>query len=178
MKCTLLKTVFVIGFMGAGKTTLCRRLAKNCSCESLDVDVYVERMRGEKIPAIFKEVGEAGFRDIETMALKKIAASDHIRFVSCGGGIVMRDENVETMKENGVVLHLYSDAYNGEKRISNKKTRPLFNDVKHAQELFFKRLPLYENAADLTLDTTNKSSGKVFWDAIKLLKKHGLIKQV
>ena len=178
MKCKLEKTVFVIGFMGAGKTTLCRRMAKNCSCESLDVDVYIERMRGEKISAIFEEVGEAGFRDIETMALKRIAESDHIRFVSCGGGIVMRDENVEIMKENGVVLHLYSDAYNGEKRISNKKTRPLFNDVKEAQKLFQKRLPLYENAANLTLDTTGKTSGKVFWEALDLLKKHGLIKQV
>lgn len=177
MKCKLKKTIFVIGFMGAGKTTLCRRLAKSCKCESLDTDVYIERMSGEKISKIFSEVGEAGFRDIETMSLKRIAESDHIRFVSCGGGIVMREENVEIMKKSGVVLHLYSDAHNGEKRISNKKTRPLFNDVEEAQKLFLKRLPLYENAADLTLDTTDKSSNKVFWEAVDLLKKEELIKR-
>ena len=177
MKCKLNKTIFVIGFMGAGKTTLCRRLAKKCNCESLDVDIYVERMSGEKIPKIFAEVGEVGFRDIETMALKRIAESDHIRFVSCGGGIIMREENIDIMKKNGVVLHLYSDAFNGEKRISNKKTRPLFNDVEEAQKLFMKRLPLYENAADLTIDTTEKSSNEVLWAAIDMLKAAQLIKR-
>ena len=178
MKCKLKKTIFVIGFMGAGKTTLCRRLAKKCQCESLDVDIYIERMNSQKIRNIFKHVGESGFRDIETMALKKIAESDHIRFVSCGGGIVEREENIEIMKEHGVVLHLYSDAKNGESRISNKKSRPLFKDLEQAEKLFQRRLPLYEKAADLTLDTTGKSSTKVMWETFDLLKDNGLIKRV
>ena len=178
MKCKLKKTIFVIGFMGAGKTTLCRRLAKKCLCESLDVDIYIERMSGSKIRNIFKEVGESGFRDVETMALKRIAESEHVRFVSCGGGIVERNENIEIMKEHGVVLHLYSDAENGEKRISNKKSRPLFKDVEQAQKLFMKRLPLYEKAADLTLDTTDKSSTKVMWETFDLLKDNDLIIRV
>ena len=177
MKCKLKKTVYVIGFMGAGKTTLCRRLAKSCGCESLDTDVYIERMRGDKISSIFKEFGEEGFRDIETMALKKIAESDHLRFVSCGGGIVVREANMAAMKESGVVLHLLSDAHNGEKRISNKSTRPLFNDVEEAQKLFLARLPLYKKAADLTIDTTDKDSGKVFHETLALLKKEGLIER-
>ena len=81
------------------------------------------------------------------------------------------------MKESGVVLHLLSDAYNGEKRISNKSTRPLFNDVEEAQKLFLSRLPLYEKAADLTIDTTDKDSGKVFHETLALLKKEGLIER-
>ena len=175
MKIKLHKTIYFIGFMGAGKTTVCRKLAKVCGCECVDVDFYIERFRGKKISEIFDEVGESGFREYETEALLNISKSNTPRLVSCGGGIIVTDENIKIMNSSGIVIHLYSDAENGARRISNKKTRPLFKDVKKAQKLFFQRLPKYEEAADYTIDTTRKTSGRVYHEVIDMMSEEGLI---
>ena len=171
----LLKKVYLIGFMGAGKSTAARKLARTCGSESIDTDFFVEQMCGKKVREIFDEVGEAGFRKRENDALSMISKMDKNLFVSCGGGIVLNKNNVEIMQDSGVVIHLYSDAYNGARRISDKSTRPLFNDVESAQAIFKKRLPLYEDAANYSIDTTKKGSSKVARELLSLLKKNGIL---
>lgn len=161
--------------MGAGKTTLARSLARRCKCESIDVDFFIERLVGMKIKDIFEEYGEDLFRKTETEALSQISEFDNYRFVSCGGGIVERAENIEIMKRSGVVVHLYSDAKMSASRISNKSSRPLFKNIESATSLFEKRKPLYEKAADITINTSNKQSNKVFWDVFNSLAKKGYI---
>ena len=159
--------------MGAGKSTVSRKMARVCGCESLDVDFYIERMTGMRIAEIFADYGESMFRKIETDALTEIVQFCQSRIISCGGGIIVTPENIEIMKNNGCVVHLYSDAINGAKRISNKSSRPLFKDVESAQKRFEERLPFYEKAADITIDTTNNSSKAVTRYVIDALVKAG-----
>ncbi|MDO4841346.1 MAG: shikimate kinase [Phoenicibacter congonensis] len=175
MKAKLNKTVYFIGFMGAGKTTVARRLAKACSCECIDVDFYIQRMHDKTIPEIFEEFGEKGFRNFETEALEEIANANKPRFVSCGGGVITRDENAAIMKKDGIVIHLYSDAKNGARRISNKDSRPLFKNVRQAQKLFLERLPKYRKACDYEIITTRKNSGRVYHEVLDLLEDEGII---
>lgn len=177
MTAELKQTVFFIGFMGAGKTTVSRKLAKMCACECVDVDYYIERSVGKKISEIFAESGEAAFRKMETEALQKICESSTPRFVSCGGGIIVIPENKAIMQNSGVVVHLLSDAHNSVKRISNLKTRPLFEDVNRAQARFEERLPLYEDFANYTIDTTGKFPKRVSNDVYKLLVKKNIIEE-
>ncbi len=171
MRAKLNTNIFLIGFMGAGKSTVSRKIARICGCESVDVDFYIERMVGVKIREIFDEYGEDMFRKIESDALEEIAACDRPRIISCGGGIVVTPANVEIMKSNGFVVHLYSDAVSGAQRISDKSSRPLFRDMESATKRFKERLPLYEEAADVTIDTTNASSSKVTSCVISALSK-------
>ena len=175
MKAVLKTNIFIIGFMGAGKTTLARSLARRCKCESIDVDFYIERLVGMKIKDMFEEYGEELFRKTETEALSTIASFKNYRFVSCGGGIVEKPENISIMHKNGIIMHLYSDAKMSAARISNKASRPLFNDIDSASSLFDRRKPLYESAADVTINTSNRQSTKVFWDAFNALSKKGYI---
>ena len=171
------KKVYLIGFMGAGKSSAARKLARICGCESIDSDFYVEQMCGQKVRLIFDDIGEAGFRKCETDALLAISKMDKNFFVSCGGGVVLTPENVEIMKNSGVIVHLYSDAYNGARRISDLSTRPLFKDVKSAQVTFKKRLPLYRKACDFSIDTTKKSSSRVVGELIRALKRREILTQ-
>lgn len=174
----LTKNVYLIGFMGAGKSSAGRKLARICGCESIDVDSFIERMCDLKIKDIFSDVGEKGFRQIETDALKMISEMKKNVFVSCGGGVVLEKRNVEIMKNSGVVVHLYSDAYNGARRISDLSTRPLFKDVESAQLKFMERLPFYRESSHFSIDTTGKTSSKVVNELIKLLERKQILIKV
>ena len=105
----LVRPVFFIGFMGAGKTSVARKLARMCGVASVDMDTYLERREGKKIKDIFAEVGEEGFRAIETDVLVELMGKDPL-LVSCGGGVITRAENREMLAEGGFVVFLYVDA--------------------------------------------------------------------
>lgn len=173
MKSKLDTNIFLIGFMGAGKSTVSRKLARICGCESVDVDFFIERTIDMKIKDFFSLYGEKKFREVERDALSEIASSDHKRLISCGGGIVVEPVNIETMRKNGFVIHLYSDAKSGAARIKNINSRPLFKDIESATKRFEERLPLYERAADVTVDTTGKNSSEVATLVIRALKESG-----
>lgn len=175
MTAELKKTVFFIGFMGAGKTTVARKLARRCNCECVDVDFFIERMSGRKIKDIFATDGEEAFRKMEAEALRKIAEHDAPRFVSCGGGTVKNAEAPQILRSNGVVIHLLSDAKQSANRISDLSTRPLFKDVENAQRVFEERLPLYEKTANWTIDTTGKYSKRVANEVYSLLVRKNII---
>lgn len=177
MQGKLNKTVFFIGFMGAGKTTVARKMAKICSCECVDMDYYVERITGKKVREIFAEGGEEAFRKIEAEVLEEVSTGVAPRFISCGGGTVLNEKAPAIMHENGVVLHLYSDASNSARRISDTSTRPLFKDVQNAKKVFRERLPIYEACADYTVDTTNKWSNQVTKEVFSTLVKAGVIEE-
>lgn len=162
----LKRPVFLIGFMGAGKTSVARRVARDAGIASVDLDTYLERREGRRIKDIFAEDGEEGFRAIETDVLQELAAKDDPLLVSCGGGIVTRDRNCEILTKHGLVIHLRVDADEAASRISDTSSRPLFQDIEAARRRCDERLPLYEAAADITIDTVGKSiaviAGKVF----------------
>lgn len=174
--CTLGRPVFFVGFMGAGKTSVSRRLARMCRISSIDLDTYIERREDKKVKEIFAAVGEGGFRAMETEVLREFTAAEPA-LVSCGGGIVKAAENREILKRGGFVVYLKVSADEAQSRISDLSTRPLFNDLAQARKTNEERLPLYEEVADVVIDTAGKSVGRIAAEVRDVLKKEGILWQ-
>lgn len=170
----LAKPVFFVGFMGAGKTSVARKLARSAGIASIDMDTYIERRCDKKIPEIFAESGEAGFRAIEADVLRELACGEP-RLVSCGGGIVLSAANRDIMRQHGFVVYLKVTAAEAASRISDLSTRPLFGDLAQAERVIESRLPLYEEVADVEIDTADRGTGAIAREALFLLKKEGVL---
>lgn len=171
---SLKKHVFLIGFMGAGKSTVARKLARSVGLSSVDMDIYLERREGKAIKDIFAESGEDAFRTIETDVLRELIAKEPL-IISCGGGIITKPENRKLLHENGFVIYLNVDVLEASERISNKSSRPLFQDLEAAKALADKRRPLYEEAAHITIDTAHKSVGAITYSVRSALEKEGVL---
>lgn len=174
--CDLRRPVFFIGFMGAGKTSVARKLARSCGVASVDVDTYLERREGKRIKEIFAEAGEETFRAIETDVLRELAAKDPL-LVSCGGGVVLRSENRTLLREVGFVVYLQVTADEAASRISDVSTRPLFRDIATARSIIDSRLALYEEAADVVVDTAGKSVSAIAREVRRILEREGVLWQ-
>ena len=175
MATRLSKNVYLIGFMGAGKSTVARKVARKNGVTSLDLDKYIERFDGREIKQIFADEGEDGFRKIETMALSAVSESDEPMLISCGGGIIERSENVEIMADSGFVIHLEFTAEEAAKRISDASTRPLFQDIEQARALCERRAPLYEQAAHVTVPTHGNTLFNMSRQVTRLLRSEGIM---
>lgn len=170
----LTRPVFFIGFMGAGKSSVARRLARTCGVGSVDADVYLERREGKRIKRIFEEVGEAGFRAIETDVLRELSEKPPL-LISCGGGIVTQPENRDILKSAGFVVHLEVDVDEARGRISDVSTRPLFQDVEAARALAAERLPLYAEVADVSVSTAGRRVPAIAYEVRGILEKEGVL---
>ena len=134
------QNIVLCGFMGSGKTTIGRKLARALQYEFVDMDDYLEKREGKKISDIFAEVGESGFRDIETDCAREI--SDRTGCViALGGGAVLRQTNVALYKKNGLLIHLNTPFYRIVQNLSRDTSRPLLQGDKEKQTrlLFNKR---------------------------------------
>ncbi len=172
----LSKNVYFIGFMGAGKSTIARRLARIAGVASLDMDKYIERSTGKSIPEIFEAGGEKLFRDIEANTLEELSKKNDNLLISCGGGIVETDLCRQILKRpDSVVIHLLVDADEAANRIADASSRPLFQDIDQARELARHRLPLYEEVADYTIPTADKNVWEISSEAIRFLQKEGVL---
>lgn len=170
---TLQCPVFLVGFMGAGKTTTARRLARECGIASLDMDTYIERNQGQPIREIFSREGEEGFRNLETQVLKDFASGNPL-LISCGGGVVKRAENRRILQDSFVV-YLKVSVEEAASRISDISTRPLFQDERHAEEVIRERLPLYEEVVTCSIDTAQKSPHAVVHELKHCLIEKGVL---
>lgn len=170
----LTRPVFFVGFMGAGKTSVARRLARICSVASVDMDTYLERREDRRVKDIFAEDGEDAFRAIETDVLAELAAKDPL-LVSCGGGVILREENRAILREGGFVVYLRVTADEAASRISDTSSRPLFQDLAAARARCEERLPLYEAVADVTVDTAGKGVAAIAREVQRLLEKEGVL---
>ncbi|MCI2241578.1 shikimate kinase [Adlercreutzia sp. JBNU-10] len=166
--------MFFVGFMGAGKTSVARRLARICSVASVDMDTYLERREDRRVKDIFAEDGEDAFRAIETDVLAELAAKDPL-LVSCGGGVILREENRAILREGGFVVYLRVTADEAASRISDTSSRPLFQDLAAARARCEERLPLYEAVADVTVDTAGKGVAAIAREVQRLLEKEGVL---
>jgi shikimate kinase len=144
--------------MGAGKTTVSKRLSTDMGLPEVDVDAYIVEHEHKTISKIFDEVGEEGFRNIETMCLREIQEVKG-RIVSCGGGAVLKDENVDIMKECGVIVLLTATPETIYNRVKDNNDRPILNgnmNVPFIEQLMNKRKDRYLQVADLVIATDNK----------------------
>lgn len=170
----LTRPVFFIGFMGAGKTSVARKLARLCGMASVDMDAYLERREGRKINEIFAEDGEEGFRLIETDVLRELLEKEPL-LVSCGGGVITREENRALLREGGCVVHLQVTVDEAASRISDKSTRPLFQDIEAARKRCEERKPLYESMANVTVNTAGKNVYVIAREVQRALEKEGVL---
>ena len=169
----LTRPVFFIGFMGAGKTTLTRRLARTLGLVSVDVDHFIEREHGGSIKQLFAQMGEADFRSAEATALSQFAQGEP-RLISCGGGLVCGSDS-RAVLEQGFVIYLFVSPDESATRISNHDTRPFFETMDSVRAVNAQRVPVYEDLADATIDTTGKAPAAVAREVQDLLLKEGVL---
>ncbi len=172
---SLTRPVFLIGFMGAGKSSVARRLARLCKISSLDLDTYIERSCERKISEVFADDGEATFREMEARALREVAAMQEPMVVSCGGGIVTTDEAMAALKELGHAVLLEVDVDEAASRISDRSSRPLFQDLEAARQLCEARSARYHEAAASVVDTRGKDIFTVTCEVRDALEKEGIL---
>lgn len=150
--------IFLIGFMGAGKSTAAKSLHALTGMPILEMDSEIERRAGMKIPEIFASRGEAAFRRMETRLLHNLKNSVP-SIVSCGGGVVTRSINVQEMRAQGTIVLLTARPETVLVRVAHSHNRPLLEGRKTVEDiaaLQAERLPLYQAAADLTIATDDK----------------------
>lgn len=148
--------IVLIGFMGAGKSSVGRTLARMTGLPRFDTDEMVAARFGLTISEIFKTHGEEKFREAETDALRELSGKGG-GVVVTGGGIVLRPENVRLLRALGTVIHLAADEETLFKRISRRDSRPLLrteNPRATVAELLRVRLPAYQEVADVEVDTS------------------------
>lgn len=166
--------VFFVGFLGAGKSTLARNLGRMFHRRFVDTDRLVERRCGSTVTKLFEEFGEERFRELETAALEGLRGERSL-LVSCGGGIVETPRNIELMHDMGFCVYLDGDLDDSLRQIRRSDTRPDFRSAEHAARLLEHRRPLYEQAADLTVDIRGASFTDVSYTVAELLLERGLI---
>jgi len=161
----------LIGFMGTGKTSLGRRLAKILNKDFIDIDIEIEKITGLSIPQIFKKHGEIRFRSEEKLMVRKVAQRDNC-VISTGGGVVLFPGNVEALSKNGWIIRLTASPQVIFERVARRNNRPLLyrhKSVAYIEELMKQREPYYK-CADLTIDTSNVDSEELVERVLQFLK--------
>lgn len=164
------KNMFFIGFMGCGKSTMARLLAEELPMELVEMDETIEAEEHRTISEIFATDGEPYFRDLESQLIVRIADKGGM-IVSCGGGAILREENVINMKKNGTIVYLSATPETIYERVRYSTKRPLLNgnmNVEYIRELMSKRVDKYEKAADVILSVDGKTKMEVL-EQIKAL---------
>ncbi len=151
--------IFLVGLMGAGKTSVGRMLARRLNKDFFDADAEVERTTGVKIPVIFEIEGEAGFRVREEKVIEQLTAMNGI-VLATGGGAVLSAANRGCLKSRGRVIYLRASPEDLWRRTRRDRTRPLLQTpdaLGKLRALHEQRDPLYRDVADLVVDTGSQS---------------------
>lgn len=150
--------ILLVGFMGTGKSTISSYLVKTLGVEEADTDRLIEQREGRSIANIFETDGEAYFRRCETQLLAELQRRKNL-IISCGGGMVLQDENVRLMKENGKIVLLTARPETIYERVKDSRERPILNhnmNVEFIAGLLEKRRPKYLKAADIIIATDGR----------------------
>jgi len=152
-------SIFLVGMMGAGKTSVGRILAKRLQKTFYDSDHAIEDRTGVKIPLIFEIEGESGFRVRESAVVDELTALRDI-VLATGGGAVLSEKNRDRLRTRGTVVYLRASVRDLLNRTRHDKNRPLLlaaDPRARLTELYEKRDPLYREVAHVTVDTGNQS---------------------
>ena len=164
--------IFLIGPMGAGKTTIGRQLARSLKMEFFDSDQEIEERTGADIAWIFDVEGEAGFREREKKIIEELTLSKNI-VLATGGGAVLAPENRKFLQSRGTVVYLMATIGQQEERTRHDQRRPLIQNVTDIKgkltELMDIRDPLYREIADYVVMTNRRSPRSVSSEIVKQL---------
>jgi len=154
------ENIYLIGLMGAGKTTIGRQLAKALQLPFYDSDKAIEEQTGVDIPTIFEYEGEKGFRDREQNMIQELTKIDGI-VLATGGGAILREQNRTALNENGFVVYLQCSVDKILQRTKRDNQRPLLytdNPRERIEALFEEREGLYLSCADFKIETSSMQS--------------------
>ncbi|MDD5509714.1 MAG: shikimate kinase [Dehalococcoidales bacterium] len=150
-------SIALIGFMGTGKTAVGKALAEKLGKEFFELDLLIEKKARKTIPAIFKEDGEISFREFEIEVVKEVSQQRNA-VIACGGGVILNKINIDRLRKEAVIVYLTASPRVILRRISRDiDERPLLavaNPALTIKDLLRFRRPLYERAADVTVNTS------------------------
>ncbi|MFM1892206.1 MAG: shikimate kinase [Pseudomonadota bacterium] len=164
--------IFLVGPMGAGKTTIGRQLAQSLGLEFADSDQEIQRRTGVDIPTIFEFEGEAGFRSRERQVIDELTQLEG-RVLATGGGAVLDPDNRRHLAARGIVVYLQCSPEQQYERTYKDRNRPLLqteDPLARLRELMAVRDPLYREVADLVVSTENRSAAVVARDILERIE--------
>ena len=167
--------IYLIGPTGSGKTAVGRQLARETGLDFIDSDQEIEKRTGVEIAYIFEREGEPGFRERETEMIRELSKLDGA-IVATGGGAVLSAENRKCLAGSGIVVYLKTGIREQLRRTGRSRKRPLLNRDNPRQvleDMAGIRNPLYEEIADLTLDTSNQRVRAVARQLKEMLEERG-----
>jgi len=152
--------LFLVGMMGAGKTTIGRLLARRMKRAFVDSDLEIEQRCGVSVPVIFDIEGEPGFRAREAQMIAELTAREGV-VLATGGGAVLDAESRQRLAARGTVVYLHAPPADLYERIRHDKNRPLLataDPLARLESLYAERDPLYREVADIVVDTGRQSA--------------------
>ena len=168
-------SIALIGFMGTGKTVAGKALAEKLGKEFFELDPLIEKKAGKTIPAIFNEDGEIAFREFEIEVIKEVS-KERNAVIACGGGVVLNKINIDRLKKESVIVYRTASPRVILRRTSrDSEERPLLviaNPALTIRELLRFRRPLYERAADTTVNTSRLNIDSVVTKIIAGIKEY------
>ncbi|RDU35201.1 shikimate kinase [Neobacillus piezotolerans] len=169
-----MRTIFLIGFMGSGKSTVGRLLAERLGVRFIDTDEEIAEKEGKSINEIFAEDGEAYFRELETALLTGLPESNAV--VGTGGGVPLKEINRVVMKEKGIAVFLDAPADVILSRLIYDQSRPLLkgDKDKEIRERLSIRMPIYLEIADIRISTSGKTPEEIIGELIACFKERGM----
>jgi len=165
-----MKNIVLTGFMGTGKTAVGMELERILDMKLIDVDTEIEKSENVTINEIFKQFGEPRFREIETEVIRRLSSHKNA-IISTGGGAVLKQENMDILRQNGVIVCLTATPETILNRTSKSNDRPLLkveNPFAKINELLNFRRPFYEKA-DIMIDTENKTPLQIAGEIIETI---------
>lgn len=155
--------IYLIGFMGSGKSTIAAELARKYGRRVIETDGVIEERAGMPIREIFASRGEEAFRRMETDLLRELSGTGDL-VISCGGGMALRPENSSLMKQNGRVVLLTARPETILERVKDSTERPILNGHMNAEyiaDLMAEREPAYRAAADFAVETDGRTTAAI-----------------
>lgn len=168
--------IFLIGFMGCGKSTVAAKLNQMYGMHVVEMDQEISKRQKMSIPEIFEQYGEEYFRNLESALLEEIATGSG-QVVSCGGGVVLREDNVSEMKKSGHIVLLTAKPEKVLKRVQKDDNRPILKGrktVEDIQTLMEARREKYEGAADIVVATDDKNIAEICDEIIQRIEEIGV----
>jgi shikimate kinase len=171
--------IIMLGYRGTGKSVISRILAQKLKRKLISIDKEIVKSAGLPIPQIVQKQGWPKFREIESRIVREVSSSEREAVIDCGGGVVLDDQNIACLKEQGRAVVLRADLQTLLKRIKNDSNRPPLKEGLSFEEeqkiILAEREHKYQSAADMTCDTTSRKAMTTAMAIIKFFQKKNWI---